>query len=68
MWFPRRSPPNDDRLRRFRDEALAASRLSYPNIIHVYDIGEQEGTRFGAIELIEDQTFESLVASGRALP
>ena len=63
-----------DRLRRFRDEALTASRLNHPNIVHIYDIGEggncevspNEGTSvpFVAMELVEGQTFETLLSGG----
>ena len=60
-----------DRLRRFRDEALTASRLQHPNIVHIYDIGDQalEGRaslRFVAMELVEGETLASLLAKGAA--
>jgi tetratricopeptide (TPR) repeat protein len=51
-----------DRLRRFRDEAQTASRLNHPNIVQIYDIGEQDEVRYVAMEMIEGETFESLLS------
>src|SRR6185503_9025057 len=45
-----------DRLRRFEQEARAASALSHPNLLAVYDIGEQDGVRYLVTELLEDET------------
>jgi serine/threonine protein kinase len=45
-----------ERLRRFEKEARAASSLSHPNVVTVYDIGESGGTSFLAVELVDGST------------
>jgi len=49
---------------RFEREARAASALSHPNIAHVYDVGEQDGTHFIAMEYVEGESLRALVSRG----
>ncbi len=52
---------------RFRREAQAAARLSHPNIVPVFDWGEDEGTYFIVMELVEGTSLADVLRGGRAL-
>ncbi len=65
--LPAEFTENSDRVRRFTQEAKAASALNHPNIISVYDIGEGETGRFIVMEFVSGRTLRSLIASDNSL-
>ena len=56
-----------ERVRRFSQEARAASALNHPNIITVYDAGEFEGGPFIVMELVEGEALRAQLQRG-AMP
>jgi serine/threonine-protein kinase len=63
--LPQKFTEDRERLRRFEQEAQAASRLNHPNVMTIYEIGEVDGTRFIATEFIEGQTLRERLRQGR---
>ena len=48
-------------VRRFQREALSDSSLSHPNIVEIYDVGEDEGNFYIVMEYIEGKTLKQLI-------
>src|SRR3974377_1606108 len=53
-------------LTRFQTEARAAGLLTHPNIVVIYDAGEEDGLFFITMELVEGKSVQSLLDSGAA--
>ena len=54
-------------IRRFQREALSVSNLSHPNIVEVYDVGEEDGQYYIVMEYIEGKTLKQLLNKRGAL-
>ncbi|MEK6299285.1 MAG: protein kinase [Acidobacteriota bacterium] len=66
--LPSHSGTDEDRLRRFEQEARSASALNHPNIITIHEVGSQDGARFIATEFIEGETLRKRVKKSPLSP
>lgn len=65
--LPAEFTEDSERLRRFTQEAKAASALNHPNIIAVHDIGECETGRFIVMEFVSGRTLRAVIATDNSL-
>lgn len=62
--LPSEMSSDEDRLRRFEQEAKATSALNHPNILTVFDIGEHDGSPFIVAELLDGQELRERLDEG----
>ena len=62
--LPPEATANPGRVRRFVAEARAASGLSHPGIVTVFDVGDEQGVHFIAMELVSGRTLEQVLHGG----
>src|SRR6266849_4145408 len=55
---------DEDRLRRFQQEARTASMLNHPNILVIYEFGFDDGAPYAVSELLDGQTLGELLKAG----
>jgi len=53
---------------RFRREAQSAASLSHPNMVNIYDVGEEDGIHYIVMEYIEGKTLKDLINKEAPLP
>ncbi|MFO0886552.1 MAG: serine/threonine-protein kinase, partial [Pirellulales bacterium] len=63
--LPDKFTQDDERLRRFEQEAYTASALNHPNIITIYEIGQAQERHFIATEYIEGATLRRRMLAGK---
>jgi WD40 repeat protein len=66
--LPAQSRQSPDRLARFQREVRAVARLHHTNIVPIFEVGEEEGVWYYAMQLIEGQTLADLITRLRKEP
>jgi non-specific serine/threonine protein kinase len=66
-FLPAEFTKDSQRVRRFTQEAKAASALNHPNIISVHDIGECDTGRFIVMEFVSGKTLRSVIATDNSV-
>ena len=66
--IPRQSPQYRSFIDRFYHEARISGTLSHPNIVTLFDIGEEGGLPYLAMEFVEGETISSIVERGERFP
>jgi TonB family protein len=61
---PRKSPQHVAFIERFYQEARISGTLSHPNIVTLFDVGEEKGVPFLAMEYVEGQTLSEMLEKG----
>ena len=59
---------HDELLARFKTEARAAGLLTHPNIVVVFDAGEEDGLYYITMELVEGKSLQALLDGGHSFP
>src|SRR6266511_3220514 len=59
--LPPEKVADEERRRRFVQEAKSASALNHPNIVHIYDIAEADEIQFIAMEYVAGKTLDQLI-------
>ena len=59
--LPAEVASNQDRMRRFKQEATSAASLNHPNIAHIYEIGQSDDLNFIAMEYVEGTTLRDKI-------
>jgi eukaryotic-like serine/threonine-protein kinase len=57
--LPHEHTQDEERLRRFKQEARSASALNHPNILTIHDVGEADGHHFIATEFIDGESLRA---------
>ncbi|MCP3761949.1 Stk1 family PASTA domain-containing Ser/Thr kinase [Domibacillus sp. A3M-37] len=58
----------DEFLRRFQREAQAASSLAHPNIVNIYDVGEEDNVHFIVMEYVDGMTLKEYIQQFSPVP
>ena len=66
--IPRQSPQYKSFIERFYHEARISGTLSHPNIVTLFDIGEEAGVPYLAMEFVEGETLSSILERGVKFP
>src|SRR5262245_35885903 len=66
--LPAGATHDGDVVRRFEQEAFAASSLNHPNILTIFEAGEYQGQRFIVTELVDGETLRDLMKRAGHIP